>query len=112
MSTKIQAVVLGATGYVGGELLRLISTHPDMQLAAAVSESRAGDAIGDCFPHLSGVCNGMTFVSHGDWPSAVDSDSGLALFSAAPHGASAAIIRTAGQYVDQLGTAVRVLLLT
>ena len=95
MSTKIQAVVLGATGYVGGELLRLISTHPYLQLAAAVSESRAGDMIGDCFPHLSGVCGGMTFVSHSEWVAAVGKDTNVALFSAAPHGASAAIIRTA-----------------
>ncbi len=108
MSTKIQAVVLGATGYVGGELLRLISTHPDMQLAAAVSESRAGDAIGDCFPHLSGACDGMTFVTHGEWPDAVDTDSNLALFSAAPHGASAAIIRTALEAAEKCHLAVHV----
>jgi N-acetyl-gamma-glutamyl-phosphate reductase len=95
MSTKIQAVVLGATGYVGGELLRLIATHPNMQLAAAVSESRAGDAIGDCFPHLAGIFGGMTFVSHNEWPDTLGEDSNVALFSAAPHGASAAIIKTA-----------------
>lgn len=95
MSTKIQAVVLGATGYVGGELLRLIFTHPDLQLAAAVSESRAGDTIGDCFPHLSGVYGGMTFVSHSEWADAAGKETNVALFSAAPHGASATIIRTA-----------------
>ncbi len=45
MSNRISAVVLGATGYVGGELLRLIATHPDLQFAAAVSESRSGEKI-------------------------------------------------------------------
>jgi len=39
MSEKIQAIILGGTGYVGGELLRLISAHPYFELAAAVSES-------------------------------------------------------------------------
>ena len=41
------AVVLGSTGYVGGEILRLLGTHPDFRLAAAVSASRSGDAIAD-----------------------------------------------------------------
>jgi N-acetyl-gamma-glutamyl-phosphate reductase len=95
MSAKIQAVVLGATGYVGGELLRLITTHPDLQLAAAVSESRAGDAIGACFPHLSAAFGESIFVTHSEWPDAVDKGSNVALFSTAPHGASAAIIKTA-----------------
>ena len=40
------AVVLGATGYVGGEILRLLATHPRFRLAAAVSSSHGGDAIG------------------------------------------------------------------
>jgi len=108
MSTKIQAVVLGAAGYVGGELLRLIATHPNMQLAAAVSESRAGDAIGDCFPHLSATFGGMTFVSHSGWPNAMGKDSNVALFSAAPHGASAAIIKTSLEAAEKSKLTVHV----
>ena len=42
MSAAIPTVVLGATGYVGGELLRLIATHPTLALVAAVSGSQAG----------------------------------------------------------------------
>jgi len=95
MSAPIQAVVLGATGYVGGELLRLISTHPVMTLAAAVSESCAGQAIAQIFPHLASVYGDVTFVSHNKAFAAVDAGSSLALFSAAPHGASAAIIKSA-----------------
>ena len=95
MNKSIQAVVLGATGYVGGELLRLIATHPEIQLAAAVSESCSGDRIADSFPHLSGVSGEEKFVSHRDWIDVVEAGSNLALFSAAPHGASAAIISNA-----------------
>jgi N-acetyl-gamma-glutamyl-phosphate reductase common form len=95
MSEKIQAVILGATGYVGGELLRILATHPDMQLAAAVSESRSGTTIASSFPHLSSAYGNKTFSSHEDWTDAIDEGSKLALFSAAPHGASAAIISDA-----------------
>lgn len=98
MSTNagtINAVVLGATGYVGGELLRLIAAHPDMTLAAAVSESSAGDPIAAAFPHLSYAYGDTVFVSHDNWLDAIDAGAKVALFSAAPHGASAAIIRNA-----------------
>ena len=95
MSVQIHAVVLGATGYVGGELLRLISTHPDMRLAAAVSESCAGQPIAKTFPHLASVYSDVKFVSHDEWLDAVDTDASLALFSSAPHGASATIIKSA-----------------
>jgi len=95
MSAPIQAVVLGATGYVGGELLRLIAAHPNLQLAAAVSESRSGQAIVATFPHLSGVYADTQFGAPDDWLAGLDSGADVALFSAAPHGASAALIANA-----------------
>ena len=60
-------VVLGATGYVGGELLRLVVAHPHFEFAAAVSESRAGDPIADVFPHLASAFGDTPFVAHGSW---------------------------------------------
>lgn len=95
MSRAIPAVVLGASGYVGGELLRLIATHPHFQLAAAVSDSRADTLIGETFGHLSQAFQGVSFVAHGEWLDRLESGSRLALFSAAPHGASAAVIADA-----------------
>jgi len=95
MSGDIHAVVFGATGYVGGEFLRLIAAHPSFELSAAVSESRAGDAIADVFPHLSTAVGDGRFVTHDDWADRIDRGSRVALFSAAPHGASAAIIAAA-----------------
>ena len=108
MSNKIQAVVIGATGYVGGELLRLISMHPDLQLAAAISESRSGDRLAACFPHLSAVCGEMTFVSHTEWLAAIAPGSRLAMFSAAPHGASAGAIKVALEAAEKAGMDVHV----
>ncbi len=95
MSKNIQAVVLGATGYVGGELLRLIWAHPDLQFAAAVSESRSGKKIVATFANLAAAYGEQCFVGHDAWIDSLDSGGKLALFSAAPHGASAALIANA-----------------
>jgi N-acetyl-gamma-glutamyl-phosphate reductase len=89
------AVIFGATGYVGGELLRLVAGHPDLELAAAVSESRAGDRIAAVFPQLAPAYAEQTFVAHEQWLDEIPAGSSLALFSAAPHGASAAMIADA-----------------
>lgn len=97
MTASIQAVVMGATGYVGGELLRLIAAHPDFELAAAVSESCSGQPVATTFPHLAGVYPDTTFSAHDDWAKSIDKGARLALFSAAPHGASAALIDRALQ---------------
>jgi len=95
MSSSIPAVVLGASGYVGGELLRLIAAHPQFELVAAVSDSRAGSPVGDAFAHLSHALRDHSFVAHDEWLQKIESGSDLALFSAAPHGASAALIANA-----------------
>jgi N-acetyl-gamma-glutamyl-phosphate reductase len=93
----IPAVVLGATGYVGGEILRLLTTHPDFRLAAAVSDSRGDDAIAAVFPNLAGPFADVSFVRPNTWLEKIDKGSDLALFSAAPHGASAPLIAAALQ---------------
>jgi N-acetyl-gamma-glutamyl-phosphate reductase len=46
------AAVLGATGYLGGELLRLLSTHPSLNVTYASSTRHAGERLGDIAPHL------------------------------------------------------------
>lgn len=92
MSSPVQAVILGASGYVGGELLRLISAHPDFELAAAVSDSRAGTAVAGTFGHLSQALSDVSFVARDNWHDEIKNGSNVALFSAAPHGASAEVI--------------------
>ena len=52
MSGTIPAFVLGGSGYVAGELLRLIAAHPHFALAAVMSESQPGEAVAGAFPHL------------------------------------------------------------
>jgi len=89
---SINTAILGATGYVGGELLRLLGEHPEFQLAAAVSASRGGEAISSVFPHLAPVYQKQQFAKPGAWIDGIDNGSDLALFSAAPHGASAQLV--------------------
>lgn len=86
---QIPTAILGATGYVGGELLRLLAAHPSLSLHAALSTSRAGKAIGDEFAPLAPAFHGHAFRSQDDLVRSLDSIDELALFSAAPHGASA-----------------------
>ncbi|CUJ35842.1 N-acetyl-gamma-glutamyl-phosphate reductase [Cognatishimia activa] len=50
MTHKI--AILGASGYTGAELVRLIATHPSMEIVALAANSKAGMAYEDVFPHL------------------------------------------------------------
>jgi N-acetyl-gamma-glutamyl-phosphate reductase len=49
----IRTVILGASGYVGGELLRLLAAHPDLRATRLFGDSRAGQALGAVHPHLA-----------------------------------------------------------
>ena len=50
MTHKI--AILGASGYTGAELVRLIATHPSMKIAALSADRKAGKTMADVFPHL------------------------------------------------------------
>jgi N-acetyl-gamma-glutamyl-phosphate reductase len=54
-STPIHVAVLGASGYSGGELLRLLAAHPAAEVVAAGAVENAGAAVTDVHPHLEGV---------------------------------------------------------
>jgi len=51
----VRVAVIGAAGYVGGELLRLLSTHPQVTEWVATSRSQAGKPVGDIHPQLAGI---------------------------------------------------------
>jgi len=50
----VKVAVLGASGYTGGELLRLLALHPKVKLVAATSEQSAGKSVDMVFPNLAG----------------------------------------------------------
>ena len=92
---RIDTVVLGASGYVGSELLRLIGGHPEFRLGAAVSASRCGEAIGSVYPTLATQYPGICFANPDLWLNDFEEGDELALFSAAPHGSSAKLVHAA-----------------
>ena len=56
----VRVAVAGASGYAGGELLRLIDTHPDLELGPVTAHASAGAAVTDLHPHLASLA-GLTF---------------------------------------------------
>src|ERR1700750_179303 len=50
--TKRTAAVAGASGYAGGEVLRLLLGHPDVEIGAVTAGSNAGETLGQLQPHL------------------------------------------------------------
>lgn len=52
MTKQIHAVILGASGYTGAELLRLLRHHPHFNIVALSGESQAGKTMGEVYPHL------------------------------------------------------------
>ncbi len=55
MSSPSSIAILGASGYTGAELVRLIAGHADMRIAALTADRRAGAEMGEVFPHLAGL---------------------------------------------------------
>jgi N-acetyl-gamma-glutamyl-phosphate reductase len=84
----MRVAVVGASGYAGGELLRLISGHPDLELAVVTADSSAGKAVGEVHANLCGdrAFAGLTFEPH----SAVKAAGSDLAFLALPAGHSAA----------------------
>jgi N-acetyl-gamma-glutamyl-phosphate reductase common form len=92
MTERIPAIVLGGTGYVAGELLRLIAGHPRLALAAVLSDSQPGSAVAAAFPHLASAYPALKFADLGELEGLIRRTPQSALFSAAPHGVAAGLI--------------------
>jgi Semialdehyde dehydrogenase, NAD binding domain len=64
MTARVPAIVLGGTGYVAGELLRLLAAHPYLDLAAIASDSQPDEPVAQFFRHLQPVLPHLRFVGH------------------------------------------------
>jgi N-acetyl-gamma-glutamyl-phosphate reductase len=103
---KVRVALAGASGYAGGELLRLITAHPYLELTVVTSEKSAGSRVSSVFPHLAGIVD-LTFEALA--PEALP-DRADAMVLALPHTKSFDSVATclkAGKYVVDLSADYR-----
>lgn len=90
MPDKAKIGVLGASGYTGAELVRLLLRHPRVEIGLLTADRRAGKTMADVFPQFAPYALPMlTSVEEADWPAL-----GLDLaFCALPHGTTQKVIK-------------------
>ena len=91
MHMTFTAAVAGATGYAGGELLRLLLGHPDFQVGALTAGASAGSRLGEHQPHLAPLADRVIADTTPETLAGHD-----VVFLALPHGQSAAIAEALG----------------
>ncbi len=79
--------IIGASGYTGAELLRLLRTHPRAEVRVITSRTYRGKPLGACFPSLDHW--GLTFAAHDDEAALEGAD---VFFTALPHKASMEVV--------------------
>ena len=96
--------IIGASGYAGGELLRLLAMHPEFEVCTVTAHSNAGEAITTVHPHLTSY-TGKTFSAFNP----KDFDCCEVIFLALPHGESAGVISSlqSGAKIVDLGADFR-----
>jgi N-acetyl-gamma-glutamyl-phosphate reductase len=82
----IRAAVAGASGYAGGELLRVLLGHPAISIGAVTAATSAGDLLGEHQPHLVPLADRVLAPTTAEQLAGHD-----VVFLALPHGASAAV---------------------
>jgi N-acetyl-gamma-glutamyl-phosphate reductase len=93
MSERMPTLIVGGTGYVAGELLRLVAGHPQLELHGVSSETAAGTAVSAAFPHLARQLKAEGFITQANLAARMTAPR-MALFAAAPHAVSAGVIAT------------------
>src|SRR6478609_2601045 len=89
--SSIKVAVAGASGYAGGEVLRLLLGHPDVEIGALTAGANAGESLGSLQPHLVPLADRVLQDTNVEVLSGHD-----VVFLALPHGQSA-------QYATELG---------
>lgn len=84
----IKVGVIGATGYVGIEIVRLLQNHPQAEVTVAVSQSFAGQKISDVYPSLRNICD----IECQDLNMDAIYDKADVFITALPHGISKEVI--------------------
>lgn len=91
---SLTVAVAGASGYAGGELLRLLSVHPEVEIGALTAGGSAGTALGVHHPHLLPLAGRILLETSAETLAGHD-----VVFLALPHGQSAEIAEQLGEDV-------------
>ncbi|MGB1214907.1 MAG: N-acetyl-gamma-glutamyl-phosphate reductase [Pikeienuella sp.] len=94
MSQIFKCAILGASGYTGAELVRLIHSHPRLEIAALTADRKAGQGMGEVFPHLAHL-DLPTLTKIGE----VDYDGVDLAFCALPHATCQEVIASIPAHV-------------
>ena len=90
MSAKKKVGILGASGYTGAELVRLLLRHPKMEIALMTADRRAGQAMGDVFPQFAPYdLPRLVSIEETDWAKA-ELD---LIFCALPHATTQKVLK-------------------
>ncbi|MCB0358449.1 MAG: N-acetyl-gamma-glutamyl-phosphate reductase [Bdellovibrionales bacterium] len=102
---EYRVAIIGASGYTGAELLRLLAHHPACEVVVATGESQAGKRVGELYPHLARF-GGLQLQSLGEAEDAIqDAD---VVFCGLPHGESASVLsKLTNRLVIDLGSDFR-----
>ena len=102
----MRVAILGASGYSGLELLRIVLRHPRLELVVATSEQRAGRPIGEVFPAFRGL-TGLCFEALDAGKIAPRVDAAFACLHDGVSAPAVAVLRKAGVPVVDLSAAFR-----
>lgn len=86
---KIKACIVGASGYTGAELVRILYSHPNVEIAALAADRNAGNDMGSIYSHLRGFELPQVVKL-----SAIDMDEISVVFCCLPHGTSQEVINS------------------
>lgn len=85
--TTISVAILGASGYTGAELIRILVNHPDVRIAALTADRKAGQPVANVFPQFAGLTlPDLVAIEKVVW------DGIDAVFCALPHGTTQEVI--------------------
>src|SRR5690606_5544932 len=106
LAMTVRVGIVGGTGYAGGELMRILSQHPEAQVVYAASRTQAGQPVAATHPGLSGIID----LEYEPIDAAVMAERCDVVFLAVPHGASlplAAELLPTGVRVIDIGSDFR-----
>jgi N-acetyl-gamma-glutamyl-phosphate reductase len=112
----VPVLVLGGSGYVAGEALRLLAGHPRLAVAGVVSDGQPGQPVAEAFPHLASAYREARFSAAEELPrliataaeDAADGAGPVAVLCAAPHGAAAKLVDTLLGAAERAGVRLHV----